>query len=231
MMILKKQVIICMVIAWIILFGTLFYRFVYNEAIIYACEHYNFDVDADGLISGNFLQPYIAYYNKGNLAYQQGAYSEAVEAYQKALEKRMPEERECAVRINLALALLGEMGEDYAAPENVALSMERLYMAKDVLMEKGCADEQGTGHSDMAETLKTEIEEIIQSLEEPLPQESKDTEESEEEAKQIEDSFEQDVKEAMREKQAESGRERKESMDLREDMNFQFNDNSDGVIW
>lgn len=222
----KKRVIVCMVIAWVILFDSLFYRFVYNKALIYAYEHGNYYINADGLMHGNWLQPYIAYYNKGNLAYQQGAYDEAVEAYMKALEKRMPEEKECAVRINLALALLGGMGEDYDASEKI------LYMARDVLLEKGCADELGTGHSDTAEILKSEIEEMIKSMEEQQTAEKpQDTEESSEEEKKVDDDFEQDVKEAMREKQAQSGREREESMGFHENLEIHFDLNSNGVIW
>lgn len=228
----KKRVIVCMVIAWVILFDSLFYRFVYNKVLIYAYEHCNYSINADGLMHGNCLQPYIAYYNRGNLAYEQGAYDEAVEAYNKALEKRMPEEKECAVRINLALALLGGMGEDYNVPENAEFSMEILYMARDVLLEKGCADEQGTGHSDTAEILKTEIEEMIKSMEEQQTAEKpQDTEESSEEEKQVEDDFEQHVKEAMLEKQAQSGRERKESIEFHEDLEIRYDSNSNGVIW
>lgn len=226
----KKRVIVCMVIAWVILFDSLFYRFVYNKVLIYAYEHCNYSINADGLMHGNWLQPYIAYYNRGNLAYERGAYDEAVEAYNKALEKRMPEEKECAVRINLALALLGGMGEDYNVPENAEFSMEILYMARDVLLEKGCADEQGTGHSDTAETLKTEIEEMIKSMEEQQTAEkTQDTEEGSEEQNQADDDYEQDVKEAMREKQAQSGREREESMEFHEDLEIRYDSN--GVIW
>lgn len=232
MIILKKRVIVCMVITWVILFDSLFCRFVYNKALIYAYERCNYSINADGLLDGNWLQPYIAYYNKGNLAYQQGAYDEAIESYTKALEKRMPEEKECAVRINLALALLGAMGEDYNMSENAAYSMQILYLARDVLLEKGCADELGTGHSDTAEILKTEIEEMIKSVEEQQTAEKpQDTEESSEEEKKVDDDFEQDVKEAMWEKQAQSAREREESMGFHEDLEIRFDPNSNGVIW
>lgn len=92
------------------------------------------------------------------------------------MTKHLPEEKECAIRINLALAMIGTMDEDYEAPQHVDTSLEILRRARDILLEKDCATESGDGHSETAEQLKEEIEAWMEQLDqqsETEPEENK----------------------------------------------------------
>lgn len=56
--------------------------------------------------------------------------------YEKALESNPPKFKECSIRINLALSMIGLIEKDYAAPENIDDTIEQLKSAKSVLTEK-----------------------------------------------------------------------------------------------
>ncbi len=113
---------------------------------------------------------YVAPYNVGNVKYQQGDYEMAARYYYTALQKNPPEEKECMVRINLALALLHTYPFDTMDMENeaeVEEALKVLFTARGFLTENGCASEEfGTadGHSAEAEKLKHDIDEMIMKL-------------------------------------------------------------------
>lgn len=231
----KKKILIGIYIVMILVCGKLAFNYIYNGIVTYSYHQENYSVNMKPLLMFNWSEPYIAHYNQGNIYYKNGQFEDAITSYIKALELRPSEDKECAIRINLALAMLGTMEEDYAAPENVDVSLEILKGAKDVLLENGCATESGDGHSEAAEQLKEEIEAIIEQLEQPKESESQESEEdAEEEKKQQEaeeDAFEEDVKKALQEKQSEANQERSEAMDYYEDMDKDYNFDSDGYIW
>lgn len=59
------------------------------------------------LRTGNWFEPYLVHFDQANARYKQGDYQQAEESYRRALET-VPEERECDVRINLALSIIGQ---------------------------------------------------------------------------------------------------------------------------
>ena len=109
---------------------------------------------------------YIFIYNKGNKLYERFDYPGAIEAYQDALNANPPHFKECSVRVNLALAMIYNMGEDFAAPENIENSINTLLEARDILLEDGCASDDGDGHSKPAQQLKEEIDKLLEQLQE-----------------------------------------------------------------
>ena len=112
-----------------------------------------------------FQNGYIANYNYGNVLYQNGKYEEAIEQYKKALEQSIPEERECSVRINYALAICKTVQVDESNRDSILAAIEKYESAIDVLTEKGCAHkEDDKGHSKTAEQLKKDIQEEIDRL-------------------------------------------------------------------
>ena len=124
-------------------------------------------MNEDLLLTFNCFEPYIVHYNNGNLLYMNSLYLEAVEEYKTSLTfSGIPEDRDCSIRINLALALLGSLGDDYEEPENIAHAIEVLNEARDVLLENGCASDDGEGHSKKAQELKEYIDELIDELQE-----------------------------------------------------------------
>lgn len=236
----KKRILIGIYIVLLLVCFELVFNYAYNAIVIYRYNQSDYTSGVELLTIFNWNEPYVAYYNQGNIYYQNESYVNAIESYEKALELNPPKEKECSIRINLALAMLATMGEDYAEPENVESSLEVLRAAKEVLLEEDCATEAGDGHSETAEQLKEEIEAMIEQLEQPPEQEpeqgdGKESEDEEQtdstEEKTEEDSFEEDVKKAIKEKQSKANKERQENLDYYEDFDKDYNFDSDGYIW
>lgn len=229
----KKKILIGIYIVMVLLCGKLAFNYIYNAFVIYRYHQYDYSVNVKPLLVLNWSEPYIAYYNQGNVCYKNDSFEDAIASYERALELHPPEEKECAIRINLALAMLETMEEDYSAPEYVDISLEILRGAREILLENGCASENGDGHSETAERLKKEIEALIEQLKQQPESETEESGETgqEEQQKETEDAFEEDVKKALQEKQSKANQERKESLDYYEELNRDFNFGSDGYIW
>lgn len=175
---------------------------------------------------------YIHLYNAGNSFYNKGNYDSAISCYEKALYANPPKDKECSIRINLALSMVYSLGEDFAAPENVDNSLQTLKAARDVLLENDCATEEGNGHSETAEKLKEEIEKLIEQLEQQSasPEENKE-DSSDENQSDEEDAREQDIKEQLQEIQEKAFEERQEEMNLQEEFDSDFNFDLETPIW
>ncbi|MBQ9233758.1 MAG: tetratricopeptide repeat protein, partial [Lachnospiraceae bacterium] len=122
--------------------------------------------NANALTFANVYQSYIAHYNRGNIFYNQKNYDEAIKEYNKALDCHIPEKKECSVRINLALSIIGKIPSEYDSPDNIDSTLATLREAREVLLPDDCANDEGTGHSKEAEKLKKEIDDLIEELEE-----------------------------------------------------------------
>lgn len=231
----KKKILVGIYILMVLFCAKLAFNCIYNTVVIYRYHQYDYTVTMKPLLLFNWSQPYIAHYNQGNIYYENYSYENAILSYKEALSLNPPEEKECAIRINLALAMLGTMEEDYASYENRDTSLEILTGARDVLLEEGCATESGDGHSKTAEQLKEEIEIMIWQLEQQSgteTEEGKDNEEgSEEKQEEPEDTFEDDVKKTLQEKQSKANKERKESIEYYEELEKDYNFDDDGYIW
>ncbi len=128
------------------------------------------------LLTLNVPESYLPYYNLGNVAYENGDYNSAVGYYTKALSLYPVGQKDCMIRINLALAMCYSI--DFAnldSQEKVDSALVILYKARDILLEKGCAidveyDEDGNvvgddcGHNKDAQKLKDDIDKMIERL-------------------------------------------------------------------
>ncbi len=228
----KNKLIACAYILLLIVCLKLSFDFVYNAIVVHKYNQNDYSMDEGPILFLNCFQPYIAHYNNGNIYYQQEKYPEAVEAYQRALEHNPPKKKECSIRINLALAMIAMLGEDYDKPEKVEDSIALLKDAKEVLLEKDCATEEGDGHSDTAETLKREIEEEIERLENQAKQESKPDDKPEKEP-QTEEEKEQEekLKQQLQEKQNSAQEQRQEALKENEELDMNIDFNYGGVVW
>ncbi len=174
---------------------------------------------------------YIYFYNQGNDRYERLDYAGAIESYEHALSANPPHFKECSVRVNLALSMIYNMGPDWAAPENVDSSIQTLMEARDILLEDGCATDDGDGHSEPAQQLKEEIDKLLEQLQQQ--QQSKpDDSETETDGGQggeppIDEEVEQGIKEEMQNIQNDAFNERQEEQQMMEDfdadMNFDYN--------
>ncbi len=230
----KRKFLIGIYIVLAVIFAKLMFRYVYNEAVISAYESEDYSVEVSALKVLNWYQPYIVHYNDGNIEYQNGNFDTAIEAYSKALALNPPKFKECSVRINVALAMIGRMGEDFDAPENVDDSIAQLQAAKDVLLADECATEYDDGHSETAEKLKEEIEEMLRKLQEQkqlasAPGEEETGPKSEDSE---DDEVENSLKQQLRQIQSEAYTQREEQSqfveDIRSEMNFNFDNDP---IW
>ena len=178
---------------------------------------------------------YIIHYNNGNRYYRQYSYGRAIEQYEKALEQVIPEGKECGIRINLALAMLGLLGPDYAQPEQIDNSIMVLEEARWELLAQDCATDAGTGHSEEAEQLKEEIDEILKELyqqqgsseggDSPNSQQQSEKEPEEMEAK------EQSVREQLSKMQEKSYQEREAERQFMQEFDMETIFDYEGDIW
>ena len=116
----------------------------------------------------NFPEGYVADYNLGNVLYKKGDYNGAIEQYKKALDKHVPKKKECKIRINYALSICRLVHVDEENKESIEAAIKEYEKAIDILTEKGCANDDGDGHSDDAQQLKEDIEKEIKRLKDLL---------------------------------------------------------------
>ena len=216
----KKRIWICVCILLLLLSFNLTFHYFYNEHMIEKYNHQEYSLGGNPLLFCNWFQPYVAHYNMGNIYYQNEEYADAMYEYQRALDANPGKGKECSVRINLALAILKTMETDYDSEENVEDSLEKLREARSVLLEEDCATEAGDGHSETAEELKCEIDEMIQKLEENQEAEyDNHAPQDDTESEEAEDAYEKEIKETLQEQQADSYEERTQALQEQEDLN------------
>ena len=161
----KKTIIYIYVILIVLLLFFLF-RYIVNERFISLYEDGKYD-EKDILVLSflNINESYIYHYNSGNLYYKNGEYNKAIEEYEKALELKPSEEKECDIRVNLALAKLQEIEDDYDLSDSkIEETLDILDDARDILLENDCATNDNDGHDDDAQDLKNDIDDFEDSL-------------------------------------------------------------------
>ncbi len=177
---------------------------------------------------------YVWHYNLGNMHYRNYSYVSATEQYEKALEKNIPEEKECRIRINLALIMAESLGGDYAQPHQVEDSIAVLEGARDQLLADHCATEEGTGHSETAEQLKEEIEKILEELyDKRESSEGENPEDGSSEGQQSEemDAKEQGIREEIRQMQEKAYQDRESDRQFMKEYDYEVIFGYDGDIW
>ena len=155
--------IICVILIFIFL--KLLFNIIFNNFII---KNYNkgkyLENQSSILVNINYFQKYIAYYNYGNILYKNGKYEKAIDEYKKALQKNIPQNKECKIRINYALAICKTVNVDESEKESIENAIKTYESAIDILVENGCASKDNKGHSEIAENLKKDIETEIDRL-------------------------------------------------------------------
>lgn len=144
----------------LIVFIKLLFSYIINEIIIY---NYNRNIYNDKLIKSlyilNFYQPYIAYYNEGNIYYMNNKYDLAINKYNDAINKNPPKKKVCDIRINMSLAMIKNINS-----KDSTIIYNNLEEAKKNLYIDNCANEDGSGSSNEAEDLKNEIKRMQDEL-------------------------------------------------------------------
>ena len=187
-----KKIAIALAIIFFIILLELLSTFIINEIVI---ANYNQGVYKEDLISlleiANWNQPYIVYYNKGNILHMEKKYDDTIAEYEKALQKNPPIQKKCDIRINMTITMTERINTN-----NKEEYIKALEEAKENLYKDHCADENDdSGESEDAEELEKEINEQIDELnknpsssnEEETKDENEETEEEKNYEKQIEE--------------------------------------------
>lgn len=148
----------------------------------------------------NHPESYLPYYNLGNCYYQGGDYSTAAAYYYQALSyEDIPQDRDIPIRINLALALCYSIDFDNLKSDtDIQSALQVLYTARDILMEKGYANDEGTGTDATAQQLKEDIDKMIEKLQQ---QQNNNDNSDDQEQQQQEQQEEQDQDDQQKQEQ------------------------------
>lgn len=204
-----KKIIVLVWIVFAVAFILFFINYVSNEAMISKYNSGVYEKNRFAVVS--FTEPCIKPYNDGNICYMEGDYEAAIELYKEALSHNPSEEKDCKIRINLALAMLATIDFENIDDTNVEEIIAYLEEARGILTENGCASPEGhDGHNEDSQKLKEEIDAIIEQLKNPSgsgstepnnekPDDNKNNKEREEKRKQIEEIENQGTKERNQE--------------------------------
>lgn len=221
-------------------FGLLTFNYVYNKITISKYEEHDYSYNVDILTYTNITQTYIVYYNNGNTHYRKGEYVEAIEDYKEALEHNPPHKpEECNIRVNLALAIIQTLPEDYSAPQNIEKSIATLEEARAYLLEEDCAQDEEDGHDKDAQKLKEELDRWIEQLKQQQQAQGGDGDQDQQQPNNddeqqqtgTQDSYEQDIKEELQELQLNAHQEREDTLQLYEELDSNADYNWNGTIW
>lgn len=234
-----KVIAIAVGILLFLFFGWLTFNYIYNEFTISKYDEHDYSYDVDLLTNTSLFESYIAHYNNGNIHYKKGEYEEAIEDYKQALAQNPPHENEeCDIRVNLALAVIGTLPENYSAPENIEQSIATLEEAREYLLEEECAMNEEDGHDEDAQKLKEEIDALIEQLKQQQSQ-SGGGDDNQDQPQQPEnqegetgtDSQEQEIKEELQQLQENAHQEREDTLQLYEEMDSNADYNWGGQVW
>ncbi len=118
-----------------------------------------------------FVEPYVNYYNRGNIYYALGQYELAESEYEQAMRSELQERQDCRLRVNYALSMVEQIHPNEITEENLDDVLAILDEARDILCENGCASrDDNSGHFPAAQTLKNEIDEFERQLLEQFQQ-------------------------------------------------------------
>ena len=217
----------------------LFFTYVYNEFVIGKYNDGDYDINTKPGMMCNWIQPYIAHYNAGNIHYQNGDYEKAIDEYKLAKDKEPKGNHKCDIRINMALAMLKTLPEEYSSEENRENTIEVLIKAREILIEDECAKDKEAGHSEEATKLREEIDAMLDELnqgEDPNGNGNQngggeDEPGTEPTKPQTGDSREQQIKDHLKEGQGNAYKERVDDERFYEELEREYGNHFDEPIW
>lgn len=153
-------------IIWIMLFCLLIVLLVNysnNEKMISKFNNKVYELNKTSSLG--FMEPYISYYNAGNVYYMRKDYAKAENQFKKAVSLLPPKGRNSKVRINLALSIATPVNPEYISIDEIDDTVEHLREAQQYLLYKNFANTDGlSGTNRKAQLLYNDIEDLIQKL-------------------------------------------------------------------
>lgn len=195
----KRRILIILYVILICIMIKFAFNMVINSILISKYEDGEYSEGiAKTLTKFNFPQKYIANYNYGDILYQKGEYEEAIEEYKKALNGKVPKDKECSIRINYSLAICKTVQVDETDEQSIKQAIEKYESAIDVLIENGCANKNNdNGHSQKAEKLKKDIQKEIDRLKNLQKKDQNQQQQNEDEKKENQQQQAETVEEKM----------------------------------
>lgn len=191
-------------------------RYAVNERFITAYHRGDYSGSGESsLLVMNVPEGWLPHYNLGNAAYQRENYDEAVSEYAEALTLHPSHPDECSIRINMALAMLKKIDFENLETENdQEMAVSQLLNARAVLTEENCAGENDdNGHSETAEELKKNIDDMLKMLgaegdgdsgeegeEDGEPEQSQENKETSDRENEIREQLDEMMKDSMEER-------------------------------
>ena len=211
-------------------------RYFMNSKFLSAYEAGNYETETEEKLKKlNIIEPYLPYYNLGNVAYKEGDYNRAISYYKQALEKNPPKYKECPIRINLALAMIAKIDfQDLSTEKKLQNAIQTLRAARVVLTSHGCAGPvEDDGHSEEAEQLKKDIDKLLEQLENPPDQDENQDQDQNQDQNQDQKETEQErkLREQLEEQQREALQERAETQQQQQDATGQDQQEGGGSGW
>lgn len=189
-----------------ILFLKFFSTFFINQIIIKDYSQQKYDTNlVESLYIANISEPYISYYNHGNLLYQTKEYQKAIDKYKIALKKNPPKEKVCDIEINLSITIIATIDVN-----NTEDALSKLKEARNVLYENNCANKNdNNGNSEKAENLKEEIKKLEEQLKSNT---NKNDPKEEEENKKPDEKEEKNIEEELKENRQKANQNRQDQL-------------------
>lgn len=190
-----------LVIILLIFLTRIFLSFIINEIIIYNYNHNKYNKYLiKSLYILNINEPYIAYYNHGNILFKRKDYKNAIEKYEKALKSNPRRNRICDIRINLSITKIMNIKVN-----NYKEIYKQLEDAKKVLYKNGCANKNDDNGLNLnAEKLENEINNLQEKINAKQNNEEINTNKKDQETNsQLEDKLKQITQQAAMNRQKE----------------------------
>lgn len=216
-----KKIIKIMYILVICITIILSFNFILNEIFVSKYNNKQYDENILKFIKYiNISEPYIVCYNIANAKYQKEDYDGAIEEYKKALNLFPTKNKECDIRINLVLAMLKKIDVENDKKEDIIFVLDE---SLEILCEKGCANiNDNNGHNKDAETLKEEILEFKNKLNEDSNGDNNNNDNKTNDEKST-DEHNASVEEKLKQIQKQSVEERKLKLDSSKDfINYSY---------
>ena len=171
------------------------FTFTLNKIIIARYNQSIYDNMIKILYVFNFNEPYIVYYNHGNILYQQNNYAEAIKKYETSLQKKPPEKKVCDIRVNLSLAII----------KNIDINSSSLQIYTDLQKAKNNLEKNNCNQiNDKARKLEEEINELEKELENNSSSQNNNQNENEKQEEKNNDDIQEKLK--QKEKEAQQNR-------------------------
>lgn len=237
-----RRILYVFLLILIVIMIKLLFNTIINSNVISRYENNEYlEEDAKKLLFANVFDKHIAHYNLGNIYYQKGDFSKAIEEYDVALKHVKSEEDDCKIRINKCLAMLelidfSVLDNEYVEKSDIDNLIAELKRARKIITENGCANENDDkGHNKDAEKLKKDIDKKIKELENIKIVENKvvKKQDKEEEKDKKDDDKEEQLKEKLKENDKEAIKARKKAENNRDTFNQQIDldINYDDKVW